>query len=108
MRWQIFRRELNIIPRTLPQKPALTKQVMSLKRMTRVQSDGAEIEIDPARLHVETIKVHHDDDHAGEIIGGLAVTNQCWIVRSMKPQVVIALERPVLFADPVQPGNETL
>jgi hypothetical protein len=76
MRWQTFGREFHIIPGTLPQKPAPTEQVMSLKRMRRVQSDGAEIEIYPRRLYVKTIKVHHDDDHIGEIVCGLGVTNQ--------------------------------
>jgi hypothetical protein len=91
MRRKAFGRELNVILGALPQKPAFAEQVMNLKRMTRVQPDRAQIDVDPARLHMKAVKIHHDDDYARKIVSRLAVTKERWIIGSMKLQVAIAL-----------------
>jgi hypothetical protein len=59
--------------------------------MARLQSNRAQIDLNPARLDVETVKIHNHDDYAGEIIACLAVTKNRRIIGFMKAQVVIAL-----------------
>ena len=88
---QALRQQLHIIPGTLPQKPAFAEQVMNLKRMARVQSDRGQIDAEPARLDVKAIKIHNNDDYAGEIIACLAVTKNGRIISFVKPEVAISL-----------------
>jgi hypothetical protein len=64
---------------------------MNLKRMARIKSNRAQIDAEPARLDVKTIKIHNNDDYAGEIIACLAVTKNRRIISFVKPEVAIAL-----------------
>ena len=79
---------------------------MNLESLIGVQPKGTEIEINPSRLHVEAVKVNDDDDYVGKIVGRLAVTDQLRIIRFMKTEVAITLQRRILFADLVDPRNK--
>src|SRR5215467_8674005 len=80
---------------------------MSLKRMALVETDRAQVEAEPAPLLVKAVEIYHHDDYVSEIVASFAVTKECRVIGFMKPQVVIALQRRVLFANAVQPGDET-
>src|SRR5215471_11456165 len=103
---QTLRRKLHKVLGILPQEPSLAKQVVSLKCMPRIQSNGAEIERDPAALNVTRIQIHDHHNHTGKIVCGLAVANQCGVVRAVKTQAAVALKSRRLSADAVQSGNE--
>src|SRR5215469_46696 len=76
--------------------------------MALVQPDGTQVELEPTSLLVKAIKIYHYDDYAREIVGIFAVTEERRVIGFMKPQVAITLQRPVLFANAVQPGNDIL
>ena len=103
---ETFRHEFHIVPSTLPQKAAVAKQIMNLKGLSRFESERIEIEINPACLAVEGIEIDDDDDDVGKIFGRLAVTNQRWIISSVEAKAVIALQRGILLANPIDPSDK--
>src|ERR1700747_1049557 len=70
--------------------------------------DRAQVEAQPASLLMKAVKIYPHDVYAREIVGSLAGTKECRIIGFMKPQAVIALQRRVLLANAVQPGNDIL
>ena len=57
---------------------------------------------------MERIEIHDHHDHVAQVVCGLAVAKQHRVVCVMKPQVAVALQCRVLFADTVDSGNEVL
>src|SRR5215470_5686757 len=108
MRRKAFWDEFHVIPGTLPQKTAFAKQVMNLKRMTRVQADRTQIYARPTRLSVKTVEIHDDDNYVRKIVSCLAVTQESWIIGFMELQVAIALQRRVALPDVVYFGDKIL
>ena len=76
--------------------------------MTRVQSDGVKIEINPAALDMKTIQIRNHDDHTREVVRGFGIANQSRVIRLVKAQVAIALQGRILPANAVHTGNEAL
>src|SRR5689334_12968415 len=76
VRWEALRQQFYIVSRSLPQVAAFAKQIVNLKGMSCVEAEGMKVEINPARLGVNRIEIHDDDDDVGKIRRRFAVTNQ--------------------------------
>jgi hypothetical protein len=81
---------------------------MDLKGVSRIETERIEIEINPTCLGVERIEINDDDNNVGKIIGCFAVTNQRGVIGTVEAQIAITLQRRILFADPIDPGNKIL
>ena len=106
VRRQAFRHQFHIVPRSLPQIAAFAKQIMNLKCMIPSRPSESEVEINPSCLGVERIEIDDDNDDVGKIVGRFAVTNQRWVIGAVEAQIAIALQRRILFANPIDSGDQ--
>ena len=99
MRGADFRRQLNIIPRALPEILFLSEQIINPEWLSGSEPDRCEIEIDETGLLRETIQIHDRNDYFRVVVARLAVANDRRIIDIMESQIAIFLQRRTSFCE---------
>src|SRR5262245_47472998 len=89
----VGRIELNEVMGAAPNIVRIREQIVQLVRLAGVQFEVLQRKVQPTRLWVLWIEVHHHQDYIAQIVGVLAETDQLRIVHRMKTQVSIRLQR---------------
>ena len=88
-----------VIAAAAPLVALVAQQIVHLVGRRLVESEPRQVELDPARLYVMRIEVHHHDDHVVRGRIALQIADELLIVERAETQRRVRLQSGVVAAD---------
>jgi len=90
-----IRTQLDIVPRSLPTIPAVCQKIEDIKDSAITHSHRSQIECHESCLRVHWIEAHDGEHHVCAIVGSLAIGHDLRVVRGMKDEILVSLQRRI-------------
>jgi hypothetical protein len=107
VRW-LVRAQFNVIRISAPEVAGVGEKIMNLITITLHLPDITEGKVNKGLLCSVWVKVHHNQDNVVARWSHFPVTQDRVVVRSVESKVVVELESPVVFSDPIETRNPFL
>src|SRR5215470_5083814 len=89
MRGDRGRAELDVIARAAPSVARVGQKIAHSVAFSRTEAQGLEIQIDPTRLDVAPVEVHHRQDRVPPVGGAFAVADHLRVIEGVKVEAAV-------------------